>query len=145
MSIYNNTNAKRVNNVAPDNARQSLFEMTSTWIQSSSPKSNNSDMLDVQHGKSANASGTNVSTRDATDKSLSSSDQLNKLRYVGTLSSSSLNAGHFGRLQSPIQPTLELGHNGRFGESASNFTDWSRVYLAGREHGTEIPRVLKLP
>ena len=142
VAIYNNTNARRENRVAPYNTEQ-LPHMENTRTQSlpSSQGRNNDNLSNRRHVAASCSVGT-TPNGEASNSRLDISHQLSNEDNGKIFSSSSLNAIQFSNSLSPMNSISETRQNDSFGARLSNLRDWTRLYLFGRKHGTaDISRV----
>ncbi len=144
VAVYNNTNGKRVNTLATCSTAQS-FEMGNAWIEPTSPTRTESDVLTTRRTTLANSTMNTASGMKVMDERLRLNRQLSSQENVTTFSPSPFNTGHFSGVQSPTESTSGMRQSPGLSSSLSNSNDWSRLYLFGREHGTELPRIPRPP
>ena len=143
VAIYNNTNAKRENRVAPYNTEQSR-QMEYARLQSPpSSESRNNDIPTVRHTAITSRSAGPLPSVQVSDRRLHLSHQPSNEENGNMFSSSSLSALQFDNSFSPINLVAETQQNDSSNGRSSHFPDWTRLYLFGRKRGTEAPRVSK--
>lgn len=142
VAIYNNTNAKRENRVAPHDAEQS-HQIEYPRLQSlPSSKSENNNISTVRSTTATTSrSAGALHTVQVSDRRLNLNQQPSNVENREMFSSSSLSAIQFDNLLSPTNSVDETEKNGNSNERVPRFPDWTRLYLFGRKRGTEAPRI----
>lgn len=141
VAIYNNTNAKRENRVAPYSAEQSR-QMEYARLQSlSSSESRSNDISTVRGTGMTSRSAGPLQSGQVSDRRSHLSHEPSNEENGKMFSSSSLSAVQFDNLLSPTNSVAETQHNDNFNGRSSHFPDWTRLYLFGRKRGTEAPRI----
>ena len=141
VAIYNNTNAKRENRVAPYDAEQSR-QMEYARLQSlSSSESRNKDIPTVRRTAITSRSAGPLPSVQISDRRLHPSHQPSNEENGKMFSSASLSAVQFDNSLSPTNSVAETQQNDSSNGRSSHFPDWTRLYLFGRKRDTEAPRV----
>ena len=123
VSMYNNTNGRM------RNSKQS-FEMGNAWMQPSVQDNNANDTTTTSHSTFADASISGGRSFKMNNGSFIVHQQMSDRNYMRSLSTPAV---HIDR-HTIVQPQASAN-------SPSNFKEWTRIYLFGREHNTGAPRI----
>jgi hypothetical protein len=140
VAIYNSMNGRRVQNGRTDDAEQS-FKMGNAWMKSSTRNTIDSDIPETQRVTSADPYTNEGKIFKLTNKSATINHQSNSQINMRCFSTPPFDIEQPSSLESSFETKSDNWQSQNVGSKRSNFKDWTRIYLFGKNHKTsDIPR-----
>jgi hypothetical protein len=142
VAIYNNTNANRIDSGPTHNYTEQSFEMKqNTWMRPSTKEAINGKISMGQRATHADFSANKISNFKSTGRSCDVNHSINKQELMRSFSTPSFNTANVNVFQSSSEIAFITDADRNFNSSSTNFIDWSRLYVFGRKHDIEGPRI----
>lgn len=135
VSIYNNTNRGKSDN-------EQSFEMNNVWMRPSMHDTSiTNDITTNSRTAFADTSFNDGRNFKITNDSVIVNHQLNNPTCMRSFSVPTFQNNRPSMVQSPTQAIVETVQTPPPVRNPSNFKEWTRVYLFGREQQTGAPRI----